>query len=75
MGLVKTFKQMVERAPAAPVFVRNADAYRLERCDIRGGHVGEPQATEWYTQDRLKADGVVGLYRTDKTKNFAVVPR
>jgi hypothetical protein len=75
MGLRTFFKQLVEIAPQEPVFVRNEEAYRLDRCQIRGGQVGKPQATEWYTQDRLERDGIVGIYRTARTRDFAVVPR
>ena len=75
MGIRKFFQQMVEKAPQEPVFVRNAEAFRLDRCEIRGGHVGKPQETEWYTQARLESEGIVGIYRTAKTRDFAVVPR
>lgn len=73
MGICTYFKNLTEAAPAQPVFVTNADPQRLRYKTIKGGIVGEPQATEWYTADRLKSEGVVGVYRTVPQRKFAIV--
>jgi hypothetical protein len=59
MALLDIFR----RADKEPVFVRNAEEWRMTAQDRETHIVGEPQATEWYTQARLKSDGIVGLYK------------
>ena len=55
-----------EPAPDTPVFVKNADDYRLDRSKLQDAFIGKPRATPWYTQERLESDGVVGIYKVGR---------
>lgn len=57
MGILNVFK-----GNADPVFVRNAEPWRMSAQDKAQYTTGAPRETEWYTQARLEAEGIVGLY-------------
>ena len=59
MGLLDIFR----KADKEPVFVRNAEEWRLTAKDRDAHIVGKPKETEWYTAARLESDGIVGLYK------------
>lgn len=73
MGLINFFRGAAE--PQQPVFMHNVDSCRMPRgARVEGGVLGAPQATEWYTQERLIADGMVGLYKTGRRDAKIVAP-
>lgn len=68
MSIKNKLKDAFRRIPQEPVFVRNVNLVR-ERADHKelvGGVLGAPQASEYYTAEKLASEGLAGLYRTGR---------
>lgn len=62
MGVREAVKALFN-PEAETVHVKNAGPWPLKKGEADGLSEGAPKATEHFTTERLKADGVVGLYR------------